>query len=314
MLLQVDGWFGAGKSVLWMLLDGHPDVFCSPLHDYAYAAFLNQHNELDWVKTRHVEILRKALARTQYYKFEKVFWDGFMSFEFSTDEILKLPYTVDYYRFDYEFIKSLVKKDRWTLEDIIDTLYGSIFKVQTGVNHYTGKSKWFASMGNALFIDDYRNFPEVFPNGKSIQVRRSVEKIIATRSNRKPRPEDFKTWKFFSDSFEKRINEGEVEKILEFYHKYDELVRLYPDKFMVVQFVDLVCDTEISMGKVAEFLDIPFHPNLLLASYDGRELIYNGRKYIGQENDDVDLLLTKEEQAIIKQHIELYFVNRKTQQ
>ena len=128
MLIQVDGWFGAGKSVLWMLLDGHPDVFCSPVHDYSYAAFLNQGNDFDWVKTRHTEILRKALARTQYYKFEKVYWDGFMSFEFSSDNVLKLPYAVNYYNFDYSFIKTLMADSEWTLEKITDTLYSSIYK------------------------------------------------------------------------------------------------------------------------------------------------------------------------------------------
>ncbi len=88
MLIQIDGWFGSGKSALCTLLDGHPDVFCSPIHDYSYAAFLNQGDEFDWIKTRHIEILRKVLARTQYYRFEKIFWDGFIVFDFSTDQKL----------------------------------------------------------------------------------------------------------------------------------------------------------------------------------------------------------------------------------
>jgi hypothetical protein len=311
MLLQIDGWFGAGKSVLWMLLDGHPDVFCSPIHDYSYCAFLDQTDDLEWVKTKHIEILRKALARTQYYKFEKVFRDGFMTFEFSTDEIMKIPYQVDYYKFDKLFIDKLLQKDNWTLSEIAETLYHSIW-----VSHFRNSEKqtkpgYYASMSNALYIDKYHHFPVIFPGGKSIQVRRSVEKIIATRSNRKPRPEDFKTWTFFSDAFEKRIAEGEVDKILNFYDRYDELVRKYPDVFMVVDFLELVNNTETAISKVAEFLNIPFHPNLNIASYGGKELIYNGKKYIGEEHDNLDKLLTKQEQAIIKERIKQYYSNKK---
>ncbi|ACF14592.1 hypothetical protein Ctha_2140 [Chloroherpeton thalassium ATCC 35110] len=311
MLIQIDGWFGAGKSVLWMLLDGHPDVFCSPIHDYAYCAFLDQSDNLDWVKTKHIEILRKALARTQYYKFEKVFRDGFMTFEFSTDDIMKIPYQVDYYKFDKLFIDKLLQKDSWTLSEITETLYHSIWESHYRSSENLAEPKFFASMSNALYIDKYHHFPVIFPGGKSIQVRRRVEKIIATRSKRKPRPEDFKTWTFFSDPLEKRIAEGEVEKILSFYDQYDELVSKYPDVFMVVDFLDLVNDTEKAIAKVTEFLNIPFHPNLKIASYSGKELINNGKKYIGQENDNIDELLTKQEQAIIHERIEQYYSNKK---
>jgi hypothetical protein len=307
MLIQVDGWFGAGKSVLWMLLDNHPDVFCSPVHDYAYAAFLNQGNDFDWVKTKHTEILRKALARTQYYKFEKVFWDGFMSFEFSSENVLKLPYSVNYYNFDYSFIKTLMADSEWTLEKITDTLYSAVHKEVQKYKPETKLPTCFASMSNPLFIDDYENFPKVFSQGKSIQVRRSVEHIIAVRSNRKARPEDFKTWKFFSDSFEKRMEEGEVEKILSFYDKYDVLVEKFPEIFMVVSFDDLVLNTGSAMTKVTNFLGIDFHDQLLKATYQGKELMHNGKKYIGQANDKVEDLLSAAEIEIILNRKEEYF-------
>ncbi len=306
MLLQIDGWFGAGKSVLWMLIDGHPNVFCSPIHDYSYCAFLDQTDDLDWVKTKHTEILRKALARTQYYKFEKVFRDGFMSFEFSTNEIMKIPYNVDYYKFDKFFIDVLLQKDKWTLNDIAETLYSSIWKSHYQTSELQALPKYYASMSNPLYIDKYNHFPTIFPGGKSIQVRRSVEKIIATRSNRKPRPEDFKTWTFFSDAFDKRLADGEVEKILSFYDSYDELVKTYPDVFLVVDFLELVNNTEKTIKKVTDFLGIPLHPNLKIASYGGRELVYKGKKYIGEEHDDIDELLTKEEQSIIRERIKRY--------
>jgi hypothetical protein len=309
MLLQIDGWFGAGKSVLWMLLDGHPDVFCSPIHDYSYSAFLNQSDELDWVKTRHTEILRKALARTQYYKFEKVYWDGYMSFEFSTSDVLKIPYSINYYSFDHRFIKHLIGLSSWSLEGIIDSLYASIREEVFQGQRHNDNNMYYASMSNPLFINDYPNSPMIFPHGKSIQVRRSVEEIIAVRSNRKPRPEDFKTWTFFSDSFDKRINEGEVEKILNYYTRYDSLVEEYPDYFMVIDFNDLISNTGIAMNKVSDFLNISWNDVLLNASYQGAELVCNGKKYVGQVNDKIEDLLSAEEVGVIRKRKDLFYKN-----
>jgi hypothetical protein len=305
MLIQIDGWFGSGKGVLWSLLDGHPDIFCSPIHDYSFGAFLSQSDELDWVKTKHVEILRKALARSQYYKFEKVFWDGFWSFSFTADELLKLKCNYDYYKFDYNFIKNLVELESWSIEKIVDTLYTSLHQATFSKTN-RAVPELFASSTNPLFINDYKNFPVIYPNGKSVQVRRSVEHIIAIRANRKPKAEDFKSNHFFSGSFEKRIEEGEVEKILAFHDEYDTLVQSFADMFTTVSFDELVVDTEPAIRKIAAFLGIDFHPNLLIASYNGVELECNGKKYIGKQNDKAEDLLSKEEIELIKKRIDAF--------
>jgi len=47
-----------------------------------------------------------------------------MTFEFSTDNIIKIPYQVDYYNFD-----KLLQKDSWTLSEITESLYYSIWKI-----------------------------------------------------------------------------------------------------------------------------------------------------------------------------------------
>ena len=310
MLIQVDVWFGAGKSVLWMLLDGHPDVFCSPIHDYSYCSLIEQSDEHEWVKTRHIEILRKALAKTQYYKFEKVYWDGYSSFPFSVKELVQLPFLLKYYEYDQKFTAHLMAADQWTIQFIIDSIYGKMYE---SMEYYDPKKlipSYFASMSNGLYIDSYENLVHLLPGSKSIQVRRPVENIIATRSNRTPMPEDFKTKKFYSDGFSTRIEQGEVEKILTFYDKYNKLVTKYPSTFMIIDFTDLVKNTEVSMRRIADFLKVDFNPNLLIASYNGKELINNGRKYIGEENDDIDILLSKQEQSIIRERVEKYYADK----
>ena len=311
MLLQIDGWFGSGKSVLWTLLDGHPDVFCSPIHDYSFSAFLDQKDDLEWVTTRHTEILRKVLARTQYYKFERVFWDGYVTLDFSADDRLKIPVNFNFYSFDYQFIKALKELSDWKIERIIDTLYFSIFENSQESSKKKTSPKFFASMSNPLYVEHYKNFPFLFPNGKSIQVRRGVDSVLAVRSSRKPMPEDFKTKLFYSDPLYKRLEEGEVEKILSFYEQYDFLVEKHPDRFLAVNFDDLVVNTRSAMHSVCKFLKIDFTDNLLVASHGGKELICNGKKYIGEVLDNIDDLLTKEEQGLINERIDKYYSEKR---
>jgi len=306
MLIQVDGWFGAGKSVLWMLLDGHPDIFCSPIHDYSFCSLIEQSDEHEWVKTKHIEILRKALAKTQFYKLEKVYWDGYSSFPFTSKDLIRLPYLLKYYEYEQKFASYIMSSDDWSIQFLIDSLYGKMYE---SMEYYDSKNKYpsfYASMSNGLYIDAYEKIVHLLPGSKSIQVRRPIDRIIATRSNRTPMPEDFKTRKFYSDSFSTRIEQGEVEKILAFYDKYDELVSKYPSTFMIINFIDLVKNTEDSMRRIADFLGIEFSPNLLIASYNGVEIIHNGKKYVGDEHDDINELLSPDEIEIIRKRVEDY--------
>lgn len=47
MFLNIDGWFGSGKGVLWTLLQGHPDVYCSPLHDFSFINLVMESNDAE---------------------------------------------------------------------------------------------------------------------------------------------------------------------------------------------------------------------------------------------------------------------------
>lgn len=309
MLLQIDGWFGAGKSVLWALLEGHEEVFTSPIHDYSFSAMLEQNNDLDWIKTKHTEVLRKVLAKTQYFRFEKVFLDGYWSFGLSSDQVVQLPYKIDYYEHDKKFMTNLISEKEWSIEIIIDRLYSSIYETSKKIHNKTSKPQWYASMGNPLFIQNYKNFPIFFPNSKSIQVRRTVHDIIAVRSSRRPRPEDFKTKKFFSDTFDTRINNKEVEDIIDFYKATDNLVYLYPDIFMVVDMEDLILDTKKTMKTICDFLNINYNKKLTKTTYFGQEIKYNDVSFLDQPFDCAENILSREQILQIDKTIHAHKTN-----
>ncbi|MFQ1947821.1 hypothetical protein ACK35A_20620 [Aeromonas veronii] len=77
MLINIDGWFAGGKSVLWSLLDGHPDVFVNPVHDYSFSLLLTHDDSEEWIKKKYSTTLRKTLAMAEYFKLEKIMYDGY---------------------------------------------------------------------------------------------------------------------------------------------------------------------------------------------------------------------------------------------
>jgi hypothetical protein len=312
MLLQVDGWYGSGKLLIMSLLDSHPDVFCSPIHDFTFCAFMDQDENHEWVTTKHIKILRSAITRTRYSFFEQNYREGAIAFEFSADKRIYFPYNVDYYAFDRLWIDKLWEMEKWTFNAMTNALYESIWESHFKVRQDQNPPKWFASMGHAKYIDFYHRIPSLFPGAKSITIKRNVENIIATRCNRKIRPEDFtqKVHKF-SAPFETRIYEdNEVENILNYYYTYEQLASKYPKIFMIADFDDFIQDTENIMRKIADFMEIPFHPSLLQPSLMCQPIVHNGKSYIDQEYDDINQLLTPEELEIIRNRKQAFYASK----
>lgn len=80
------------------------------------------------VKTKHIEILRKAFAKTQYYKLENVYWDGYTSFIFSSTNLIRLPYLLKYHEYDRKFTSHIMASDKWNIQFLIDSLYGKMYE------------------------------------------------------------------------------------------------------------------------------------------------------------------------------------------
>jgi hypothetical protein len=305
MLLHIDGWYAGGKTVLWSLLDGHQEVFVCPVHDYSFAPFFKHANNEEWVQIKYPTILRKILAKSEYYKFEKIYRDGVLPVFFSADVHMDLPYQTDFYRFDKRFFDKLDELEVWDIESIIETLYAAFYAEHTGTST-SEHPKYFASMSYPSIYQEYKNIPEVFPHMKNILVKRGLKNIIATRTNRKERPRDLNKAQAFNTPLAKIFRDNEIEKILHFFDTYEELQQKYPEQFLVVEFEDLVKDTDVSMKKVADFLGIEFEDILTVPTRDGIELKYEGLSFIGEENDDYRKLLTDAEIKLIERREKLY--------
>ena len=308
MFIQIDGWYGGGKGVLWSLLDSHSEIFVSPLHEYSFAKLLDQDNTKEWLKKRYSTELRQILAKSEYYKLEKVYYDGNIPIHFSADTHIDIPYDTDFYKFDERFYKKLHKLEKWSLESIVNTLYETYFEEHTkSKDKYP---KYYASMSHAGSYELYKNIPNIMPTMKSIVVRRGIKNIIATRTNRKERPRDLNEKQAFRVPFNRVINSGEVETICDYFSTYEKLQKEYPKQFMIVEFDELIKDTTNSMKKVAKFLDIEYEDILSKPTRDGQILEYKGMSFIGEENDDYRMLLTQEEIDIIDRRIKWYKIHK----
>lgn len=304
MFIQIDGWYAGGKTVLWSLLDSHSEIFVCPVHDFSFAKLLEQDNAKEWIKKKYSTELRQILARSEYYKFEKVYYDGVLPIHFSADTFMNIPYSTDFYEFDEKFYRKLHDLEEWTLEDIVDKLYETFYEVHTKCSEKY--PKYYASMSHAGSYTLYENIPNIIPSMKSIVVKRGLKNIIATRTNRKERPRDLNEKQAFSVPFNLVINSGEVEKIMHYFDTYEKLQAKYPKQFMVVEFDDLIKNTENSIKKVAKFLEIEYEDILSKPTRDGQILEYNGMTFIGEENDDYRKLLTEDEIATIDKRIDWY--------
>jgi Sulfotransferase family len=293
MIIQIDGWFAGGKSVLWSLLDGHKDIFVNPVHDYSYAMLLDKTNEDEWIEKKHTTFLRKTLAASEYYKFEKLFLEEQLEIVYSANLSEKVPYKTNFYNFDKKFYENLQNMKAWSIEKIVHELYKSHYEEHTKQSEVY--PKYYATMSNAWKYKHYHNIPKIFPNMKSIIVKRGLKNIIATRTNRQERTTDLNSYQAFSTPFDILIERKEVDWILNFFHTNEVLQEQFPKQFMVVAFEDLVHNTQESMKKIATFLEIEYSDILTLPSRDGKILEYEGISFIGQENDDYQQLLSKEE-------------------
>ena len=295
MLINIDGWFGGGKSVLWSLLDGHDDVFVCPVHDFSFSPLLKVSNDMEWLLKKNPVPLRKLLAESEYYKLEKIFLDGAFPVCYSVDTFEYRPYNTNFYEFDKCFFNRLEKAEYWTVDFIIKTLYQTYYQVYQQCNEESECPKFIATMSHPGYFKDYIKIPKILPNMKNILVKRGLENIISTRVNRNERPNDLNTFKAFRTPFSKIIESKEIEKITDYFCEYERLSHLFPNQFMVVDFDKLVRWPEQAMRKVAEFLDIRYTAILSKPTRDGKILEYQGLSFIGKENDDYRQLLSAHE-------------------
>ena len=302
MLVEIDGWQGGGKSVLVSLLDGHPNVFSSLVHDYSFRAFLRP--ESDWSNTlqrRDIVGLRQLLATTRYFAAEESHLQGESVFDISSSVRMRVPFEYDFYAFDQQLIQTLSGRDVWTPESIVHEIYREM-AVQSGA--WTDAIRYFVSMSVPTDPASRNRFRQVLPSAKSILVYRDPRNILTTRANR-VQLHSAEGDDGYSKQFSALLGNFELERINEYYALHRAMQRQHPSQFYEVEFTALVNDTERAMRGVAEFLDIDWSDMLTKPTRLGVILEKDGVSMVGSELDRWDALLSAEQQRAVRRRVRL---------
>lgn len=304
MLIQVEGWYGGGKSIIVGLLDGHPDVFSTLLPDYSFISFLSYPQD-EIIRSKNIEALRKILAGTQYYNIERAANDGYFSFDFAASAVhLKVPFKMDFYEYEKQYIKELRSMPNWSFEKVMDVLYKHYF-LALNPDKRNKIPKYFAGLGISV-LEFQKRFREVYPNSKFIFIKRRILNTVATRANRKLQDHQTSMQSFYSPGISRILKSGEIYRILEYRDYFERMAQLYPETYKIIDFDELNLNTESVMRNVCDFLSIDFTDDLLKFSFMGNEIIHNGKKHVGEELDMAEKLLSSQEIAAVNSQISRY--------
>lgn len=297
-IINIEAWSGAGKSTLASLLDGHPDIFCSPVHDAIIPALL-QHNQLpNWLATGETEYLRNYLCRSYYYRIEYFARIKKIGFPISgkDDDWCLISFPLDFYKFEEKW--NMLLDQRAGDIRVYDILYFIYDSMAECLGMEPGKH--IASMGVASF--DLAQLIKHSEKIRTLHIRRPIKDIFATRVNRKNHPfRGNSIRQGFTGDFSKRLIDGEVEKISLYYEAVDRAVAERPDKVLIVDFDEMVLESPTAMQKIARFLDIEYTDTLIRPTMLGCPLIgTGGSAVLGQVNDSASNSLSPTEINLIQ--------------
>jgi hypothetical protein len=280
----VDGWWGSGKSTLRGLVDGHPQLFVSPVQDSLVGGLSADKGLSEWLAARDIVLFRKSLwGKTEYSRIERDALQNKLVNTVAGSVAEYRGFAFDFHAFDKAFVSKVLKFDTWTVDSIASALYGTMAEFWTEYPGDRGRFVAAVSMDN-----NYPNAADLIASStkatKYMWVDRDSEGILATHARRRPIQGNLGTKDWGSKSVQDFIQDGEVERIERKRQKIAQLAQQHPDKFLVVPFDAMIMDTARIMDQVAAFLGIERLPILDRYTYCGSGFP-GSENYVGKVND-----------------------------
>lgn len=284
--IQVSGFTGGGKAFLGALLEGHEDIFSPPpigtdcilasVSEYfLYHAWMHRS---DWSEWQAVEI-KNCFREFRNYEVLSIVRKTSMPLDTQTRAFL--PVDFDFYRTDSLVSQALNTRH---VKELTPAKLASIFyhAIEAGFADISDKAverrRFVSSMvphNWEYFCSDC--FVRNFPGSKDLYIDRDfTDSLITdfwghvlTYCCLSDQPSD----ELFCDYLEQWLAAGNRDGhiIYRFLRRYEAW--RFPDVFMVVNFADMVEDTESCMRKVASWLDIPYDPILGKVTWMKKEFI-----------------------------------------
>lgn len=294
-LLFIEGWGGSGKSVLLSLLDSHPNLFCSPVHDKL------QYQLMQWKGNREeifdIRDVRFLLASHGYYNIEANALRGSIPILLSSkkEDVLEVPFDLDFEKFETIWKDRVREEKKLTSSKIINAIYLS-FRNSIEVTNLEN-IKYNCTMGDGRF-HNVKGLLNKYLDSKIIYVKRSFDQVVATRIARKS-PAGFPE-NMFNKSFIDVIFNAEIFELAAYEKNINKMRLKYPDRIMIIDFDKLVVDTNNIMIEVSNFLGIEFGESMLTPTLLNIELKNERIGYIGEVNDKPENYLSSSQIIVIK--------------
>ncbi len=242
MFILIDGFWGSGKSMIKMLLNGHPNLCVSPIQESIVSAFYNNRNLFRHFKYKDLRIIRKILSDSYYYDLQRLKFNNF-----------------NFFIFEKDLFNSISNLKKWKPNLLIVLIYKKIifhlFKIK--------KSKKIVFLENNE-VNSYEFFLNNFKNSKIIYVERDIEGIIASLIKRKKKKDDFFTDSYSKFNFKYLVNKLKVpSQVLQNNSQIKFLKKKYPKKIYVCNFNDLILNNKKEMKKICNHINIPFNKKVL---------------------------------------------------
>lgn len=279
----------SGKSTLLRLLDGHPNLGVTPIHDVLINVFSHfdpnketkdENNSFPFDLSNFRE---KLSLHTGYYYLEaNQIGDPLTTVGASQGgDSHKYLDGFNFYEFEREWVTKISEKTRVNQKQILLTILKSLFSQWGSYKFSKDKCKYVIGLGFCN-EDNLKNLLTDVPNSKVIVLQRDPRGIVAANK--------------VNGSVDQLLSRGDLFRWMEYNKFVQNMESKYKNRIHIVSFNDLISNTSKTMKHISEFLNIPRERILNHPTFAGEKL--EKEKYIGQINDDWRDILNKREKNI----------------
>lgn len=300
--LTIGGAVTGGKGALVSLLDGHPDIRSIAMWHDSLSALLcllpeniaSAHPEIH--KAFHGSVngaffLRQLLIKYSdwYNRLESIGHQGYFVFHVSSHELVKidLPRSFDFYAFDMYVMERVWNMEKLEPIALFRLIYATLLK-ELG-DELTQDFKYAVSMANNDF-DEYEKLMSAFHDGKIIYIVRDHADSIAAKLLRAQGLQNSSLLHLIQLEY---IHHADINK--KAFANVKKMLRLaaeYPDRIFIVDFHDIIENTEETMRGICKWLRLDYLPALEVPSFLGHPM---PRNISGKVHDRIEDMLTSNE-------------------
>lgn len=303
-LLYLYGGTASGKTTLLRLLDGHPEVAVTPLHDKLPDAFSQSNLNRFPVErtammingTRLLDLHRfqTALTKSRYNRLQEIHHGRPVRFAASSSDIQGQSMDrFDFYAFEEQWVNEVNEIENINLHDIIYHIFDSLFIHWEQYPYNHEECKYYVGLG-APNPNSIKYTLKNWPKAKIICVQRDPRGCIAAKAQK------------VEDSAYDLLKSGRIYNVKSINDCALEMRRNYPDRVKVIQFEDLILNSDTVIKEVQSFLEIVDDPILAKPTYCGENLESYEQNYIGEINDKWDDLLSNDERRLANLQLQQY--------